>query len=229
MIFGGEPAPFADRREAGRLLAAKLTKFAGHDDVIVLALPRGGVPVAYEVAMALRVPLDIFVVRKLGVPGHEELAMGALASGGVRVLNEDVVRQVPNSSQTIDTVVAREKAELERREAAYRDGRPPPDLAGKTIMLVDDGMATGASMRVAAAALKQHDAGRIVIAVPVAARETCAELANEVDELVCGMTPENFHGVGQFYQDFAQTTDDEVRRLLAAAHTTSDGLGSPSV
>lgn len=178
---------------------------------------------AYEVAKALGAPLDVFVVRKLGVPGYEELAMGALASGDVRVVNPDVLRQLPNAADLIDAVVAREKIELERREAAYREGRPSPDLNGKTVILVDDGLATGASMRAAAAALKQRNVAKIVVAVPVAAPETCAELKNEVDDIVCAFTPENFHGVGQFYHDFSQTSDEEVRALLAdAAHESRD-------
>src|SRR4051812_48539968 len=218
--LGGTP-PFADRRDAGRFLAGKLSDYANRSDVIVLALPRGGLPVGFEVATRLHVPLDVFVVRKLGVPGYEELAMGALASGGVRVLNHDVIRQIPNAGELIDDVVAREQIELERREAAYRDGRPAPDLEGKTVILVDDGLATGASMRAAAAALRQHNVARLVVAVPVAAAETCAELKEEVDDIVCGVTPANFYGVGQFYEDFSQTSDEEVRALLAAANKTS--------
>jgi putative phosphoribosyl transferase len=217
MNFIGQPPPFTDRRAAGRFLAVKLSKYANRDDVLVLALPRGGVPVGYEVAIALRVLLDVFVVRKLGLPGYEELAMGALASGGIRVLNDDVMRQVPNADELIETVVSREKIELERREKAYRDGRPSPDLHGKTMILVDDGLATGASMRAAAGALKQRDIARLIVAVPVAAIETSAELKLEVDEIICGITPENFHGVGQFYEDFSQTSDEEVRALLADA------------
>lgn len=215
MNFLGQPPPFANRREAGRALATELSKYADRDDVIVLGLPRGGVPVAYEVAKALRAPLDVFVVRKLGLPGHEELAMGALASGGVRVLNDDVMRQIPNAGQLIEDVVQREQVELERREAAYRDGRPLPELRAKTVILVDDGLATGASMRAAAAALKQHEISRLVVAVPVAAEEICAELRHEVDEIICAITPAYFHGVGQFYEDFSQTSDEEVRTLLA--------------
>jgi len=185
--------------------------------VIVLGLPRGGVPVAYEVATRLRVPLDVFIVRKLGVPGYEELAMGAIASGGVRVLNEDVVRQIPNAAAIIEAVTAQETAELERREREYRDGRPAPELRGRTVILVDDGLATGATMRAAVAALRQQGAAKIVVAVPVGAPETCAEFAEEVDETICAITPEYFRAVGQYYDDFSQTTDDEVRALLAAA------------
>ena len=183
----------------------------------MLGLPRGGVPVAYEVANALRVPLDVFIVRKLGVPGYEELAMGAIASGGVRVLNEDVVRQIPNAAAIIEAVTAQETAELERREREYRDGRPAPELRGRTVILVDDGLATGATMRAAVAALRQQGAAKIVVAVPVGAPETCAEFAEEVDETICAITPEYFRAVGQYYDDFSQTTDDEVRALLAAA------------
>ncbi len=185
--------------------------------MIVLGLPRGGVPVAYEVATRLRVPLDVFIVRKLGVPGYEELAMGAIASGGVRVLNEDVVRQIPNAAAIIEAVTAQETAELERREREYRDGRPAPELRGRTVILVDDGLATGATMRAAVAALRQQGAAKIVVAVPVGAPETCAEFAEEVDETICAITPEYFRAVGQYYDDFSQTTDDEVRALLAAA------------
>ena len=209
--------PFRDRREAGRVLAERLRSYAGRADVIVLGLPRGGVPVAYEVAQALRVPLDVFIVRKLGVPGHEELAMGAIASGGVRVLNEDVVRQLPQPERVIEQVTAEETRELERREIEYRDGRVAPDLSGKTVILVDDGLATGATMRAAVTALKRLAVAAIVVGAPVAAPETCAEFRREVDEIVCPITPEFFRGVGQFYEDFSQTTDEEVRELLARA------------
>jgi putative phosphoribosyl transferase len=212
-----QSAVFHDRHHAGRILADRLQKYANRDDVVVLALPRGGVPVGYEVATALGVPLDVFVVRKLGIPGHEELAMGALASGGVRVVNRDVTALLPDVDRLLDAVTEREKLELERRERAYRDGRPRPDVSGKTVILVDDGLATGATMRAAAAALKQLGVGRLVVAVPVASRETCAEFENEVDETICAITPEPFYGVGQFYQDFSQTSDEEVRELLAKA------------
>jgi putative phosphoribosyl transferase len=208
---------FADRTQAGRFLAEKLDKYAGRDDVIVLGLPRGGVPVAYEVAQHLGVPLDVFIVRKLGVPGFEELAAGAIASGGVRVLNEDVVRALPHADAIIESVTARETAELERREQSYRDGRPAPELRGHTVVLVDDGLATGATMRAAVAALRQRAVAKIVVAVPVGAPETCRELQELVDETVCGIAPEFFQAVGQFYQDFAQTSDDEVRELLSRA------------
>ena len=208
---------FRDRREAGRHLVSKLGAYAGRSDVIVLALPRGGVPVAYEVAHALGAPLDVFLVRKLGVPGQEELAMGALASGDVRVLNEDVVRMLGIPPAMIDAVAARERAELARREAAYRGARPPVDVRGRTAILVDDGLATGATMRAAAAALRQQGPLRLVIAVPLAAPETCHTLAAEVDEIVCAMTPEPFYSVGLWYDDFSQTSDEEVRDLLEQA------------
>jgi predicted phosphoribosyltransferase len=208
---------FSNRAEAGRRLAEKLEKFAGRNDVIVLGLPRGGVPVAYEVARALGVHLDVFIVRKLGVPGFEELAVGAIASGGVRVLNEDVVRALPNADEIIDAVTTKETAELERREENYRGGRPAPDLRGRVVILVDDGLATGATMRAAIRALRQCGVARIVVAVPVGPPETCREVEEEADELVCAMTPESFHAVGQYYEDFSQTSDDEVRELLARA------------
>src|SRR5438094_7329774 len=189
---------FHDRFEAGRLLAGKLTKYAGRADVLVLGLPRGGVPVALEVARALNAPLDVFIVRKLGLPGHEELAMGAIASGGVRVLNEDVVGQLSDPKRIIEEVTAKETRELERREAEYRDGRAAPELRGKTVILVDDGLATGATMRAAVVALRQREAAKIVVAVPVGSPETCAEFAEEVDETICATTPEFFRGVGEF-------------------------------
>ena len=206
---------FRDRREAGRLLAEKLAVFANRPDVIVLALPRGGVPVGYEVARALGAPLDVFVVRKLGVPGYEELAMGAVASGGLRVLNDSVVKTLRIPEHVIETVVAKEEKELARRERLYRGGRPFPDLGGRTAILVDDGLATGATMRAAATALKQRGVAACVVGVPVASPETCAEFRHEVDEVVCAATPEPFYGVGQFYEDFSQTSDEEVRDLLA--------------
>jgi len=208
---------FPNRAEAGRLLAEKLDKYAGCDDVIVLGLPRGGVPVAYQVAKRLRVPLDVFIVRKLGVPGFEELALGAIASGGVRVVNEDVLRVLPNANELVASVTAREMDELERREQLYRDGRPAPEFKGKTVILVDDGLATGATMRAAVKALRQLGAAKIIVAVPVGAADTCRELEHEVDETVCVMAPEWFQAVGQFYDDFSQTSDDEVRQLLARA------------
>lgn len=208
---------FHDRREAGRVLAARLMHYAGRPDVLVLALPRGGVPVAFEVARALRAPLDVFLVRKLGVPGHEELAMGAIASGGVRVLNEEVVNVLRISAEDLDAVAAEEQRELERREQAYRDGRPAPDVRGRVVVLIDDGLATGSTMRAAVAALRRRGPARIVVAVPVGAPETCAEFQDEADEAVCARTPEPFYAVGLWYEDFAQTTDAEVHELLQRA------------
>jgi predicted phosphoribosyltransferase len=208
---------FRDRADAGRFLATKLMTYANRPDVLVLALPRGGVPVAYEVARTLRAPLDVFLVRKLGVPGHEELAMGALATGGLRVLNEDVVQALGIPEEVIASVVARERQELERRERLYRDDRPAPEVRGRVVILVDDGLATGSTMRAAVAALRQQRPARIVVAVPVGSPETCAELNAEADEAVCARTPEPFYAVGLWYDDFAQTTDDEVHDLLARA------------
>ena len=208
---------YRDRHDAGRRLAEALAAYAGRPDVVVLALPRGGVPVGYEVARALGAPLDVFLVRKLGVPGHEELAMGAIASGGVRVLNPSVLRMVPVPPDEIDRVARAEQAELERRAAAYRGGRPPPDVRGKTAILVDDGLATGASMRAAAEAVRALEPAEVVVAVPVAAGETCDQFRGTVDAVVCAHTPEPFYAVGLWYQDFSQTTDDEVRELLARA------------
>ena len=208
---------YRDRAEAGRRLAAQLTDYANRSDILVLALPRGGVPVAFEVARALHAPLDIFLVRKLGVPGHEELAMGAIATGGVRVLNEDVMRHISIPDAAIDAVAAKEQRELERRERLYRGDRPAPDVKGKTVILVDDGLATGSTMRAAAAALRQQQPARIVVAVPVSAVQTCDEYRMGVDEIVCAVTPEPFHAVGMWYEDFSQTTDEEVRELLARA------------
>jgi putative phosphoribosyl transferase len=208
---------FRDRREAGRQLAQHLAAYANRPDVLVLALPRGGVPVAYEVARALRAPLDVFLVRKLGLPGHEEYAMGAVASGGVRVLNPEVVGELHLSDELIDTVTRRELQELERRERAYRGDRPFPDVRGKTVILVDDGLATGSTMRAAAEALRQQRPARLVVAVPAGSPQTCDEFRDEVDEVVCALTPEPFYAVGLWYDDFSQTTDDQVRALLAAA------------
>jgi putative phosphoribosyl transferase len=208
---------FRDRTDAGRQLAAQLMGYADRPDVLVLALPRGGVPVAFEVAQALHAPLDIFLVRKLGVPGHEELAMGAIASGGVRVLNEDVVRSLDLSEEMIDAVAVQERQELKRREQLYRRDRPPPDVRGKTIILVDDGLATGSTMRAAVAALRQQHPARIVVAVPIGARDTCADFEAEADETVCASMPEPFYAVGLWYGDFSQTTDDEIAELLGRA------------
>ncbi len=208
---------FKDRRDAGRFLATKLERYARRGDVTVLGLPRGGVPVAYEVAMALDAPLDVFVVRKLGVPGHEELAMGAIASGATRVVNQDVVFGAGVSDQQFERVEAREREELQRREALYRDNRPLPPLEHRVVILVDDGLATGASMLAAVLALRQLNPRRIVVAVPVAPAETCQEFREHVDEVVCGMTPEPFLGVGLWYENFAQTSDEQVRELLRRA------------
>jgi putative phosphoribosyl transferase len=208
---------FENRAEAGQQLAALLDKYAGRGDVIVLGLPRGGVPVAYEIAKHLRLPLDVFIVRKLGVPGFEELAVGAIASGGVRVLNQDVVQALPNADEIIEAVTVQEKAELGRREKLYRDDRPAPELRDRIVILVDDGLATGATMRAAVAALRQNGAAKIVVAVPVGAPETCQEFESEVDETICAIAPEYFHAVGQFYEDFSQTSDDAVRELLRDA------------
>src|SRR5205823_9060412 len=208
---------FPNRNEAGRELAEKLVSYAGRDDVIVLGLPRGGVPVAFEVAQRLGAPLDVFIVRKLGVPGFEELAAGAIASGGVRVLNEDVMRAIPHADETIEVVTARETAELERRDRAYRDGRPPPELRDRTVILVDDGLATGATMRAAVKALRERSAAKVVVAVPVGPPDTCQELAQQADETICLSTPPFFQAVGQYYEDFSQTSDDDVRELLIRA------------
>ena len=208
---------FHDRTEAGRVLAADLAKYSGRSDVIVLALPRGGVPVAYEVARALGAPLDVFLVRKLGLPGHEELAMGAIASGGVRLINEDVVDAYDVTDAEIEAVAVAEQTELERRERAYRDGRSLPALRDRTVILVDDGLATGATMRAAVLAVRQESPSRIVVAVPVAAADTCDEFRRIVDDIVCAETPAPFYAVGLWYEDFAQTTDDEVHDLLTAA------------
>jgi len=209
---------FRNRTDAGDRLAEKLEHYASRPDVIVLALPRGGVPVGYEVARSLGAPLDVFLVRKLGVPGREELAMGAIASGGVRVLNEDVMSELQIPQQWVDVVAARELEELRRREAAYRDGRSAPDVRGKTVILVDDGLATGASMRAAVAALRKLGPARIVVAVPVGAQQTCDEFRDVADEVVCAEMPDPFYAVGSWYADFDQTTDDEVRALLADAN-----------
>jgi putative phosphoribosyl transferase len=211
--------PFADRREAGRILSGQLISYAGRDDVIVLGLPRGGVPVAYEAAQALNAPLDVFLVRKLGAPGHEELAMGAIASGGVVVVNEEVVRALRISADTVMAEVESERKELTRREAIYRGGRRPLDVRRKIVILIDDGLATGSTMRAAVTALRQKEPARIVVAVPVGAASTCAELRLIADECVCAIAPENFRAVGLWYDDFAQTLDDEVCDLLTRGTT----------
>jgi putative phosphoribosyl transferase len=209
---------FQDRTEAGQELAKLLAPYADRPDVLVLALPRGGVPVAYEVARALHAPLDVFLVRKLGVPGHEELAMGAIASGGVRVLNHDVIRALGIPENIVDMVAERAGEELRRRERLYRDDRPAPEVRGRTVILVDDGLATGSTMRAAVAALRKQGPARVIVAVPVGAAETCAELSVGA-EVVCARTPEPFLAVGMWYDDFTQTSDEEVRELLErAAH-----------
>jgi putative phosphoribosyl transferase len=205
---------FVDRRNAGRTLATRLAKYAGRDDVIVLALPRGGVPVAYEVACALGVPMDVFLVRKLGTPGHRELAMGAIASGGVRVLNEEVVHWYGIPDSEIERISHEEQQELERRERAYRGERAAPDLTNRIVILIDDGLATGSTMRAGAQAVRAHRPARVVIAVPVGAPQTCAELGVVADEVICARMPEPFSAVGQWYLNFDQTDDDEVRDLL---------------
>lgn len=205
---------FKDRRDAGRTLAQKLEHYAGRQDVLVLALPRGGVPVAYEVSRHLNVPMDIFIVRKLGLPGREELAIGAIATGGVRVLNEDVIRLLNVPEELIRFVAKRELQELKRREQIYRGDRTELDVRDRTVILIDDGLATGASMRAAVKGLQAQQPARIVVAVPAAAADICEAFRREVDEIVCAITPEPFQGVGRWYEDFSQMTDDEVRSLL---------------
>lgn len=210
-------AIFRNRRDAGRKLVEKLTSYHNRPDVVVLALPRGGVPVAYEVALALNAPLDIFIVRKLGMPGQEELAIGAIASGGIRVLNEKIVRQARISQQVIDAMTQHELQELERREQAYRRNRPAIEVRNRIVILVDDGLATGASMRAAVAGLRALNARRIVVAVPTADPQTCEAFRPIVDEIVCATTPEPFYGISKWYQDFSQITDEEVEKLLEQA------------
>ncbi len=205
---------FRDRREAGRFLAAQLVAYSGMEDLLVLALPRGGVPVAYEVAQALGAPLDVFLVRKLGVPGHEELAMGAIAEGGLRVINHQVVRGLRIPDSAIEDATRREESELSRRGKLYRGDREPLSLGGKVCLLVDDGLATGASMRVAARAVRRQEPKRLVVAVPVAPPESCETLRQEADDVICAITPSLFSSVGAWYEDFTQTTDEEVRELL---------------
>ena len=208
---------FKNRKAAGQFLAKELAAYANRQDVLVLALPRWGVPVAFEVAKALNAPLDVFVVRKLGVPEQQELAMGAIASGGVRVLNENIVRSLGISEAAINQVVAKEQQELERRERLYRGVRPVPTLHERTVILVDDGLATGATMRAALGALQQQEPAKIIVAVPVSASETCQEFQSKVDEVVCAATPSPFYSVGLWYEEFPQTTDEEVRDLLDKA------------
>jgi predicted phosphoribosyltransferase len=208
---------FEDRIEAGQFLANKLVHYAHRADVIVLGLPRGGVPVAFQVAQALRAPLDVFIVRKLGVPGYEELAMGAMAMGGVRFLNNEILHSMDIAKEEVDAVVYREYQELVRREELYRGDRPAPLIKGQIAILVDDGLATGASMWAAVVALRKFQPAKIVVAVPVAAEQTCAVFRHEVDEIVCGITPDPFMAVGVWYKNFSQTTDDEVRDYLQRA------------
>jgi predicted phosphoribosyltransferase len=208
---------FRNRQEAGRRLAAYLGKYANRQDVMVLGVPRGGVPIAFEVAIALNLPLDVFVLRKLGVPGHEEFAFGAIGSGGVRVLDRDVVEYLGLSNLIIEAVTRAERAELARREQTYRGGRPPLDVRGQTVILVDDGIATGASLTAGVRALRQMQPAAIVIAAPVAPQTTVNRLRREVDDVVCAEIPETFFGVGQFYADFSQVSDEEVNELLQRA------------
>jgi putative phosphoribosyl transferase len=205
---------FHDRADAGRQLAEQLREYANRNDVVVLGLPRGGVPVAYEVASKLDVPLDIFLVRKLGVPGHAELAMGAIAPGGVQVLNRDLIDELAIPPASVGAVAESERQELERRDRIFQTGRPHPALKGKTVILIDDGLATGATMEAAVTALRHMEPAQIVVAVPVGARETCDRLASVADHMICLATPAPFNAVGQWYEDFSQTTDDEVKHLL---------------
>lgn len=214
--------PYGDRRHAGAELASRLGHLKDRSDVVVLALPRGGVPVAHEVARALDAPLDVFLVRKLGVPAHRELAMGAIASGGVRVLNDDVVAWYRIPESVIDAVAREEQAELERREREYRDGRTPVELRDRIVLLIDDGLATGSTMRAAVQAVRAHAPSRIVVAVPVGSPDTCREFADIADEIVCARAPEHFSAVGEWYRDFSQTSDAEVRELL---HEHADIVG----
>ncbi|MDR3403745.1 MAG: phosphoribosyltransferase [Chthoniobacter sp.] len=209
--------PYRDRRDAGQQLAGRLSAFAGRPDVVVFGLARGGMPVAFEVARALGVPLEVLIVRKLGMPGQPELAIGAIASGGLRVLNREIVGRMFDAFATIQEVTAAEERELERREWEYRGDRPIADVEGKSVIVVDDGLATGASMEVAVHSLRQRRAARVIVAVPVGSAEACARLAGDADELICLNTPPDFDAVGQVYDDFSQTTDDEVRALLAEA------------
>jgi putative phosphoribosyl transferase len=224
-MFHESGRPFANRREAGVEVSSKLRHYAGRHDVVVLALPRGGVPVAFEIAEALDAPLDIFLVRKLGMPGHPEYAMGAIASGGVRVLSDEVVRAYAIPQAAIEAIARQEQAELERREREYRKGRSLTDLRGRVVILVDDGLATGSTMRAAVQAVRQHRPARVVVAVPVGAPSTCEEFADITDETICARAPESFSAVGQWYLDFSQTTDEEVQTLLRE-HALHQGAGA---
>jgi putative phosphoribosyl transferase len=214
-LLGGRP--YRDRTHAGQVLASQLTQYAGRHDVVVLGLPRGGVPVAHEVATALDAPLDVLLVRKLGVPGHAELAMGAIGPGGVRVVNPTVIGSLGIPDHVVDEVAREEEAELARRQELYRGGREPLAAAGRVVIVVDDGLATGATMRAAVSALRALSPARVVVAVPVGARRTCRELDEVADEVVCARMPPTFQAVGQWYTDFSPTTDDEIRRLLSDA------------
>ena len=215
---------FRDRTEAGQVLARCLQQYKNQPDVLILGLPRGGVPVAYEVAREMKAPLDVFIVRKLGVPGHEELGMGAIATGGVRILQDGIVRELGISPQTIEAVSAREQAELERLERLYRGDRPAPTIKGRTIVIVDDGLATGSTMKAAIQAVRQQDPRQVIVAVPTAPSETCEQLKGSADEVVCALTPEPFFAVGGSYADFTQITDEEVRDLIASAVNISPGV-----
>jgi predicted phosphoribosyltransferase len=208
---------FHDRSEAGHILAQTLEQYKNRPDVLVLGLPRGGVPVAYEVARELNAPLDVFIVRKLGVPGHEELGMGAIATGGVRILHEGIIRELGMPQRIIDAVTANEQKELERRERLYRGDRPAPAMQGRVVIIVDDGLATGSTMKAAIAAIRQQQPARLIVAVPTAPAQTCTELKEMADEVVCALTPEPFYAVGGSYVDFSQTTDEEVRDLIRRA------------
>jgi predicted phosphoribosyltransferase len=218
---------YGNRAEAGRALASALGKYAGRSDLVVIGLPRGGVPVAYEVAQALGAPLDVFIVRKLGTPGQEELAMGAIATGGVRVLNQEVISALGIDRLEVNAVASRELAEITRREELYRGGRPRPDLRGRTVIVVDDGLATGSTMRAAVQALRQHAPREIVVAVPVGSVEACELLEQEADKLVCLVRPEFFLAVGAWFEDFTQTTDQEVKELLDRAEAQQQPAPGP--
>jgi predicted phosphoribosyltransferase len=220
--------PFRDRRAAGGLLAERLRDYRGRGDAVVLALPRGGVPVAYEVAAALELPLDVYLVRKLGVPGHEELAMGAIASDGTRVIDEALVARLDIDATAIASVAAEEQRRLEERERRYRGGRPRPALEGRAVLLVDDGLATGSSMTAAARAIRSRSPSSLAVAVPIAPPATCVALRGEADEVVCAVTPEPFYAVGEWYEDFGQTSDEEVCELLASAHRER-GVAEPAI